>query len=103
MAYQHPQLAYAIGWKFNHEPGMSTSDGYLTNWPATLGAWPSDAQQGAWVTEYEAYLASAQCKDDDVQAFLDSKGGKVVKAIALILIEMGACTMAELKAKYRSL
>ena len=103
MAYQHDRLAVALGWKFNHQGGIRTSDGWLTEWPAALGVWPSDMQQAQWVAEYEAYLASAQCKDDELQTFLDSAGGKAVKAIALVLIDEGVCTLAELKAKYRSL
>lgn len=103
MMYRHPLLGYAIGWKFNHQPGMSTVDGGLTQWPASLGAWPSDVQQAQWVSEYEAYLASAQCQDDALQAFLDSHGGKAVKALALVGMEKGLWTLAELKAKYRSL
>ena len=103
MAYEHSRLAAAIGRKFNHEPGMSTSNGCLTQWPAILGTWPTDAQLAQWVAEYEAYLASAQCKDDELQVFLESIDGKVSKALAGMLIDKGICTMMELKQKYRSL
>lgn len=42
-------------------------------------------------------------RDGELQAFLDSAGGKVVKAIALVGIDKGLWTLAEIKAKYRSL
>ena len=42
-------------------------------------------------------------KDVALQTFLDSTGGKVVKAIALVGIDKGLWTLAELKTKYRSL
>ena len=100
MAYQSKFLASAIGWKFNHQPGMTTSDGCLTSFP---GVWPTEAEQAQIVTDYQTYVVSNQAKDDDLQAFLDSTGGKVVKAIALVLIEKGMCTLAEIRAKYRSL
>lgn len=101
MAYRHPQLANALGWKFNHQHGIRTSDGWLTDWPTQ--PWPTEVELAQYVAEYETYLASAQSKDDELQTFLDSVGGKVAKAIAGVLIDKGICTMAELKAKYRSL
>lgn len=42
-------------------------------------------------------------KNAELQAFLDSSGGKALKAIALVGIDKGHWTLAELKAKYRSL
>ena len=99
--FQHPKLAVAIGWKFNHQPGMSTSEGSLTKWPTEL--WPTNEELAQWVTEYEAYLASPQAKDDELQKFMDSAGGKVAKALAGMLMDKGICTIAELRAKYRSL
>jgi len=41
-------------------------------------------------------------KDTALQDFLDSAGGKVVKAIILVGIEKGYWTLAELRTKYRS-
>ena len=101
MAYQHPQLALAIGWKFNDQPGMRTSSGCLTGWPTE--PWPTDAELAQYVTEYLDYKASTQAKDDDLQRFLDTAGGQVAKTIIGVLIDKGVCTMAELRTKYRSL
>jgi len=38
-----------IGWKFNHQPGMSTRDGVITEFP---GGIPSQADQDTWTAEY---------------------------------------------------
>jgi len=103
MAYQHPTLALALGWKWNHAQGICTSEGWLTQWPVSLGAFPTDGQLAQWIAEYEAYLSSAQSKDDELQRYLDSVGGRVTKAIAGVLIDKGVCTMNDLRAKYRSM
>lgn len=42
-------------------------------------------------------------KNAELQAFLDSAGGKALKAIALVGVDKGLWTLAELRAKYRSL
>ena len=42
-------------------------------------------------------------KDAELQAFLDSAGGKVVKALATALIKKGVVTLAEIRAEYRGL
>lgn len=42
-------------------------------------------------------------KDTELETFLDSPGGKVVKAIVRTLIAKGVCTLDELKTMYRSL
>lgn len=48
-----------------------------------------------------AYLASDAGKDEQAQRDLD--GLKALKAVALLLIDKGVFTLAELRAKYRSL
>lgn len=103
MAYQHYKLAVALGWKYSHAPGICTSDGWLTAWPDALGPMPDDLALAQCVTDYSAYMLSNQCKDDELQCYLDSIGGKVAKAITGVLIDKGVCTMTELKQKYRSL
>ena len=42
-------------------------------------------------------------KNAELDAFLASAGGKALKAVALVGIDKGHWTLAELKAKYRSL
>lgn len=42
-------------------------------------------------------------KNAELQAFMDSAGGKALKAVALVGVDKGLWTLAELRAKYRSL
>ena len=44
-------IAEVIGWKFNHQPGMSTRDGVITEFP---GGIPSAQDQATWTAEYDA-------------------------------------------------
>ena len=48
-------IGEVIGWKHNHQAGMSTSDGIIVDFP---GGIPSAADQTKWSEEYSAYLAS---------------------------------------------
>jgi hypothetical protein len=48
-------LALALGWKFNHEPGICTKAGVITVWPtAVLGAEPSGSALQSILDEYTA-------------------------------------------------
>ena len=42
-------IGTVIGWKFNHQEGMSTRDGVITTFP---GGIPSQADQNKWTAEY---------------------------------------------------
>ena len=42
-------IGAVIGWKHNHQSGMSTMDGVITEFP---GGIPSQADQDAWTAEY---------------------------------------------------
>lgn len=44
-------IAEVIGWKFNHQDGMKTVDGVITEFP---GGIPTQAEQDAWTAEYLA-------------------------------------------------
>ena len=46
----------ALSWKFDSEPGISTREGILTEWPAALGAFPTQVQADLWAAEYEEFL-----------------------------------------------
>jgi formylmethanofuran:tetrahydromethanopterin formyltransferase len=52
-------IAEVIGWKHNHQLGMGTVEGVITEFP---GGIPSVADQATWTTEYESYLASTAYK-----------------------------------------
>ena len=63
MAMQHAQLVRVLSWKFPSVQGINTSNGWLTEWPSSLGPFPSDAQLATWVVEYEALPADDPAKD----------------------------------------
>ena len=48
-------IANVIGWKHNHQAGMCTQDGVITEFPNGI---PSVEDQTKWTQEYESYLAS---------------------------------------------
>ena len=52
-------IAEVIGWKFNHQAGMSTREGVITEFP---GGIPTQADQDLWTAEYEAYLPTKAWK-----------------------------------------
>ena len=49
-------IAAVIGWRFNHQPGMSTRDNVITEFP---GGIPSQADQDKWTAEYELIFTQA--------------------------------------------
>ena len=48
-------IGTVIGWKFNHQEGMTTRDGVITEFP---GGIPSQADQDTWTAEYEAHVSA---------------------------------------------
>ena len=48
-------IAEVIGWKFNHQQGMSTADGVITAFPGTM---PTEAELATYTAEYEVYKAA---------------------------------------------
>ena len=54
-------IAEVIGWKFNHQPGMSTRDNVITEFP---GGIPSEADQLKWTAEYKVHIDSTQYQRD---------------------------------------
>ena len=65
--------------------------------------WATDPMNPAvcWRLKTQAEIDAE--KNAELDAFLASAGGKVVKAIVLTGVDKGHWTLAELKAKYRSL
>jgi hypothetical protein len=64
-------ISDVIGWKFNHQQGMSTVDGIITEFP---GGVPSQSDQDIWTAEYEAHLAATEYKvkrKDEYPSFED--------------------------------
>ena len=54
-------IGAVIGWKHNHQAGMSTRDGDITEFP---GGIPSQEDQDKWTKEYEAYLLTIAYVDN---------------------------------------
>tara|TARA_R110002153_G_scaffold162916_1_gene315473 strand:+ start:509 stop:799 length:291 start_codon:yes stop_codon:yes gene_type:complete len=50
-------IADVIGWKFNHQEGMTTKDNKITEFPDGI---PTQAEQDSWTSEYQTHLASVQ-------------------------------------------
>ena len=50
-------IGAVIGWKFDHQSGMCTSDGVITAFPNGI---PTQADQDTWTAEYEAHLATTE-------------------------------------------
>ena len=53
-------ISTVIGWKFNHQEGMATVDGVITEFP---GGIPSQADQDKWTKEYEEYVSANTYKE----------------------------------------
>ena len=53
-------IGEVIGWKFNHQAGMGTRDGVITEFPDGI---PLQADQDKWTKEYEVYTASIAYKE----------------------------------------
>ena len=49
-------IGAVIGWKFDHQSGMATRDGVITEFP---GGIPSQADQDKWTAEYELIFTQA--------------------------------------------
>jgi hypothetical protein len=48
-------ISSVIGWKHDHQAGMCTQEGVITEFP---GGIPSAEDQATWTTEYEAHVAA---------------------------------------------
>jgi len=53
-------IGTVIGWKFNHQSGMATRDGVITEFPDGI---PSQSDQDKWTKEYEEYLLANAYKE----------------------------------------
>lgn len=51
-------LGTILGWKFDHAEGIKTVDDVLVDWPAVLGARPTDHDLTRWRIEYDETLAA---------------------------------------------
>ena len=69
-------IGTVIGWKHNHQSGMATIDGVITEFP---GGIPSQADQNTWTAEYlvefpegyDEWKASMQETDSGMPRYLE--------------------------------
>ena len=59
-----------IGWKHNHQAGMSTVDGEITKFP---GGIPSDSDINTWKTEYDAHITATAYQEKRASAYPELK------------------------------
>ena len=59
-------IGTVIGWKFNHQEGMATRDGVITEFPSGI---PSKADQDKWTKEYEDHMASIAYKEKRKESY----------------------------------
>lgn len=55
MATQLDNIGDIIGWKFNHQEGMTTVDGVITEFPNGI---PSDEDIAIWKAEYDSHISA---------------------------------------------
>ena len=58
-------IGAVIGWKFDHQQGMSTRNNLITEFP---GGIPSQADQDKWTAEYEAQIPTMEWKEKMVRS-----------------------------------
>ena len=69
-------IGVVIGWKHNHQSGMSTREGVITEFP---GGIPSQADQDKWTAEYllqfpegyDAWKETIQATDSGMPRYLE--------------------------------
>lgn len=79
-------IVEAIGWKFNHQPGMRCAevDGVMTiiEFP---GGVPDQATQDTWLQEYNDYIAAGGLQDE--AANIEQHFDPLLKAFALVVLD----------------
>lgn len=86
MRYRHTRLGTMLGRRFNHTPGLSTYDGYLTKWPSVLGPRPDDATLQQWMAEWDALPPEE--KDPRLKLMQDIQNATTIAAIKQILMKV---------------
>ena len=66
MATQLDNMGDIIGWKHNHQSGMTTVDGVITEFPNGI---PSDEDIATWKKEYDAHVAATAYVQKRVDAY----------------------------------
>jgi hypothetical protein len=71
-------IGAALGWKYNHAPGIRTHGDKITAWPASLGPVPDEAEQAAIMAEYEVHLAQQAKEPSEIDVILEALKDKAV-------------------------
>jgi hypothetical protein len=66
MVVKLENMAEIIGWKHNHQSGMSTVDGEIVEFP---GGIPSDSDINGWKSEYDAHVAATAYQEKRRKAY----------------------------------
>jgi len=61
-------IADVIGWKHNHQAGMTTRDGVITEFPDGI---PSDEDIATWKSEYDAHVVATAYIQKRVDAYAE--------------------------------
>lgn len=91
------EVGEALGWKYNHAPGIATRAERLTAWPGSLGPWPTARQIEAIVAEYRAAMeeeAAEKALDMDAE-----ETARTLEELTAVLIETGQLPRAKVPAK----
>lgn len=96
-------IGQALGWNFDHEPGITTIDGVITEWPSVLGEEPTEAEILVILEEYQAFKAWDDVRVLQNQMFsTDSKISARIARYKLQKDHTGQSTK-ESSAKYQEL
>ena len=90
MATQLDNMGEIIGWKHNHQSGMTTVDGVITEFPNGI---PSDEDIATWKKEYDAHVTATAYIEKRLDAYppigdqLDAlwKGGDDADAMKILV------------------
>ena len=70
MTVKLQNMGAIIGWKHNHQEGMTTVDGEITEFP---GGIPSDDDINTWKAEYDAHVAATEYQGKRASAYPELK------------------------------
>ena len=91
MAFQHPQLAQVLEYRFKDNPnfnkGITTVSGTLTFFHPAIGSYPTDAELTQWVQEFEALSTDHQAKNPRAAKLKRLQGSNSIAALRQFIEE----------------
>ena len=77
------QIGLVLGWKFNNAPGICTKNEQITQWPESLGTFPTLSDINTWTAEYNAAKAAKEYADQaEIDNCNSAKGENKVSNLA---------------------